>query len=157
MTISCVSRYGNLLIGILPVLAALTSCQKNKQAFQSNCNAGTNYKKVSFAELVNHAEKYQHQYVEVSGKYREGFEQSALFNGELFADHSNASALWVDFSQDCPLYIPGTQTGLFTYNSGEFVQINNRPVIIRGIVDVKDKGHLNQYRATIDRVSYIEL
>ncbi|AYL96887.1 hypothetical protein [Mucilaginibacter celer] len=154
---TCIVKYARILIRILPVLVMLASCSKHKQAFQSDCNTGTVYKKVSFTELVNHVAKYQHQYIEVSGKYKEGFEQSALFNGGFFSDHSNAKALWVDFSQDCPLYIPGTHIGLFTYNNGQFTQINNRPVTIRGIVDVNDKGHLNQYRATIDRVSFIEL
>jgi hypothetical protein len=152
-----IKKYERVLTTLLPLLLAFTSCSKHKQVFQSDCNAGINYKKVSFTELIKHAEKYQHQYIEVAGKYQEGFEQSALYNGKLFADHSNQNALWIDFSQDCPLLISGTHIGLFTYNNGQFTQINNRPVTIRGIIDVKDKGHLNQYRATIDRVSFIEL
>ncbi|MEO3404682.1 hypothetical protein AAFN85_12320 [Mucilaginibacter sp. CAU 1740] len=155
MAAAGIKKYGKVLAYVWPLL--FVSCSKHKQAFQSDCNIGINYKKVSFTELISHIEKYQHQYIEVSGKYQEGFEQSALYNGKLFADHSNQNALWIDFSQDCPLYIAGTHIGLFTYNNGQFTQIKNQPVTIRGIVDIKDKGHLNQYRATLDRVSFIEL
>lgn len=143
------------LLRFLPLLI-LASCGKQK-TFESSCNSPLVYKKVEFTELVNHAEKYNLQYVEVTGKYKEGNEQSALVNAKLFSDHSLNKSLWVDFSQDCPLYLTGTHTGLFTYNNGQFNQMNDRHVTIRGKVDIKDKGHLKQYKATIDRVSFIAL
>jgi hypothetical protein len=145
------------LLRILPLLVLTASCAKQKKIFQSDCNISKGYKKVAFTELVSHIEKYDKQYIEVSGKYKEGFEQSALFNDSLFTSHDLKDALWVDFSQDCPLYLPGTHIGLFTYNDGQFTQMNKRKVTIRGVVDASDKGHLAQYRGTIDRVSFIEL
>ncbi|WP_183558093.1 hypothetical protein [Mucilaginibacter sp. SP1R1] len=140
---------------ILPVW--LLSCGKHNKVFESNCNSGIIFKKVEFTELLNHLEKYDKQYVEVTGKYAEGFEQSALFNDSLFADHSLKKALWVDFSQECPLYLTGTRVGLFEYNNGTFTQINKSYITIKGKINMHNTGHLNQYKGSIDRVSFIKL
>lgn len=143
------------LITILPVF--LWSCGKQNKVFESNCNNGITFKKVGFTELVNHLDKYDKQYVEVTGKYVEGFEQSALFNDSLFADHSLKKALWVDFSQECPLYLTGTRTGLFEYNNGTFTQINKRYITVKGKINTHNTGYLKRYRGSIDRVSFIKL
>lgn len=140
---------------MIPVMAL--SCSKQKQTFESACNTGVVFNKVPFTELVNHLEKYDKQYVEVTGKYVEGFEQSALFNDSLFTSHARKKALWVDFSQACPLYLKGTRVGLFEYNNGTFTQINKRYITIKGKIDIHNTGHLKQYRGAIGRVSFIEL
>lgn len=142
-------------ITILPVF--LWSCGKQSKVFESNCNNGITFKKVGFTELVNHLDKYDKQYVEVTGKYVEGFEQSALFNDSLFADHSLKKALWVDFSQECPLYLTGTRTGLFEYNNGTFTQINKRYITVKGKINIHNTGYLKRYKGAIDRVSFIKL
>lgn len=90
------------LLRILPLLVLLGACAKQKKVFQSDCNSSEDYKKISFTELASHIEKYDKQYVEVSGKYKEGNEQSALFNDSLFSSHALHNAIWIDFSQDCP-------------------------------------------------------
>ena len=143
------------LFAILPVL--LLSCGKQTKVFESNCNEGIAFKKVEFTELVSHLEKYDKQYVEVNGKYAEGFKQSALFNDSLFADHSLKKALWVDFSQECPLYLTGTRVGLFEYNNGTFTQIDKRYITIKGKINMHNTGYLKQYKGSIDRVSFIKL
>ena len=144
-----------LLLVIVPVL--FLSCVKNNKVFESRCNDGITFKKVEFTELVDHLDHYDKQYVEVNGKYVEGFEQSALFNDSLFADHSLKKALWVDFSQECPLYLTGTRIGLFEYNNGTFTQINKRYITIKGQVNTHNTGYLKKYKGAIDRVSFIKL
>jgi glucose-6-phosphate 1-dehydrogenase len=146
-----------LLPAILPAL--LLGCGSHTKTFVSDCNDDDSpvYKKVPFTELVNHLKKYDKQYVEVTGKYIEAPEQSALFNDSLFADHSVKQAIWIDFNPDCPLYLKGTRIGLFQYNNGQFTQINNKHVTIKGRVDAHDTGHLNQYNGAIERISYIDL
>jgi hypothetical protein len=135
----------------------LQSCKSNKKIYKSSCDANITFKHVSFTKLLDNIQKYDQQYVEIDGTYIEGDEESALVNDSLFVDHSSAHALWVNFSQDCPLYLTGTRTGLFEFNDGKFTQINNKEVTIRGKIDVKHKGHLGSYKASIDRVSYIKL
>jgi len=145
----------SVILCIIPVV--LLSCKHEKKIYQSNCNDDVNYKHVSFTHLIDSIQNYDHQFVEVEGTYEEGDAISALVNDSLFVDHSSQHALWVNFSQDCPLYQAGTHKGLFEYNDGKFTIINNKFIVIRGKIDVRHKGHLGSYRGEIDRVSYIKL
>jgi len=145
-------------IGLLCfVLVVLQSCKGNKGIYKSNCDVAVTFKKVGFTQLIDSIKNYDQQYVEVSGTYREAKEQSALYNDSLFTDHSNKHALWINFSQDCLLYLEGTRTGLFEANDGEFTPINNKRVIIRGRIDLRNMGHLGLYKGTMDRVSFVKL
>ncbi|MGZ3766447.1 MAG: hypothetical protein ACXVB0_23285 [Mucilaginibacter sp.] len=152
-------RYPTKLSYLLAIVVVITlqSCGRSKKIFKSDCNDGKAFKQVSFKHLMDSLGDYDQKYVEVSGKYEEDKELSALYNDSLFVDHSNKNALWVDFSQECPLYLAGTHTGLFEYNDGQFTQINNRSVTIRGLIDLHNKGHLKQYKATIERISLVKL
>lgn len=136
---------------------ALQSCKHDKKLYKSNCDVGREFKHVNFKQLVDSLDRYDRQYIEVSGKYEEDKGLSALFNDSLFVDHSSKNALWVDFSQDCPLYLDGTHQGLFEYNDGKFTQINDHVITIRGRIDLHNKGHLKQYKGSIERVSLIRL
>ncbi|MDB4923409.1 hypothetical protein [Mucilaginibacter sp.] len=143
------------ILCLLPVF--LQSCGSNKKIYKSNCDVNITFKKVGFTQLIDSIKNYDQQYVEVSGTYREAKEQSALYNDSLFVDHSKKHALWVNFSQDCPLYLKGTRTGLFEASDGEFTPMNNKKIIIRGRVDLHNTGHLGLYKGAIDRVSSVEL
>lgn len=152
------SIYARLTIPFIITTAfLLQSCSHEKKIYTSGCNSDLPYKHVSFTQLIDSIENYDHQYIEVRGTYKEGNAESALVNDSLFTDHSNAHAIWINFSQDCPLYLQGTRQGLFEYNDGKFTQISNKSIIIRGKVDVRHKGHLGSYRGEIDRVSYIQM
>ena len=144
-------------ISLLAGFLALQSCTSQRKVYQSDCDVDITFKHVSFTQLIDSVKKYDQQYVEVEGTYKEGKGLSAIVNDSLFTDHSNKHALWVNFSQDCPLYLTGTHTGLFEYNNGQFTQLNNKKVTIRGKVDIKQKGSSNSYRGCIDRVSYVQL
>jgi len=154
----CVPAFsGRVALPLLIILFALQSCKHEKKIYTSDCNSDLTYVHVTFTQLIDSIQKYDHQFIEVQGTYKEGDAQSALVNDSLFTDHSNGHALWVNFSQDCPLYLKGTRQGLFEYNDGKFTQISNKSVVIRGKVDMRHKGHLGSYRGEIDRVSYIEM
>ncbi len=140
---------------LLPAL--LHSCSHEKKTYKSNCDDGKTFKQISFKHLMDSLDDYDQQYMEVSGKYQEDKGISALVNDSLFTDHSVNNALWVDFSQDCPLYLSGTHIGLFEYNDGQFTQINKKSVTIRGMIVLSNKGRNKQYKATIERVSYVKL
>ena len=96
---------------------------------------------------------YDKQNIEISGTYREGKEESALVNDSLFVDHSNSHAFWINFSQDCPLYLKGTRSGLFEYSDGKFTRLNNQKVTVKGMLSLK--AHPGGYKASIDKISYI--
>ncbi|HEY4325243.1 MAG TPA: hypothetical protein VGN20_14695 [Mucilaginibacter sp.] len=135
----------------------LQSCKSEQKTYKSDCNDNITFKRVGFTQLVDSIKNYDQKYIEVDGTYKEGKDESALINDSSFVDHSNQHSLWVNFSQDCPLYLAGTHTGLFEYNDGNFTQINNKKITIRGKVDVRHKGHLGSYKGTIDRVSFVKL
>ena len=116
-----------------------------------------NFTRVSFAQLIDSLAKYDQQYVEVTGKYEEDKELSALFSNDLYSDNTDANAICVNFSQECPLYLTGTHQGLFEYNDGQFTQINNKLITIRGKVDTRNRGSHGRYKATIDRISLVKL
>jgi len=136
---------------------AIQSCQSEKKTYKSTSNDNIVFRHFGFTQLINNIKNYDQQYIEVDGTYQEGRDESALVNDSLFVDHSNSNSLWVNFSQDCPLYLTGTHTGLFEYNDGKFTRINNRKVTLRGRVDVRHKGHLGSYKGSIDRVSFVKL
>ncbi|MDB5010859.1 MAG: hypothetical protein JWQ06_1648 [Mucilaginibacter sp.] len=123
----------------------------------SDCDVEQKFKRVSYTNLVDSLAYYDQQYVEITGRYLEDKWKSALYNDGTYINSDNKKALWVNFSQDCPLYLTGTHTGFFEYNNGRFIQINNKRVRIRGKVDIHNQGHLKQYKGCIDRVSLIEL
>ncbi|MDB4924615.1 hypothetical protein [Mucilaginibacter sp.] len=122
----------------------------------SDCDNDIAFKHVTYAHLIDSLKFYDQKYIEITGKYQEGKEQSALFNDSLYLPKPN-TGLWVNFSQDCPLYLSGTRIGFFEYNNGGFTRINNKVVKIRGKLDIHNKGRLKQYKGCIDRVSFIEL
>src|ERR1700744_5754751 len=130
---------------VLPVFllsSVLFSCKHEKKVYTSDCNNDLNYVHVTFKQLVDNISKYDHQYVEVQGTYKEGDPESPLFNASLFPDPSNSHALWVNFSQDCPLYLQGPRQGLFEYNDGKFTLISVKSIVILGMIYVCHKGHL---------------
>lgn len=136
---------------------AMQSCKTEKKIFQSDCDTSQEFKHISFSHLIDSIQNYDQQYVEVEGTYEEGREISALVNDSLFVDHSNSHALWINFNQDCPLYLLGTHQGLFEFSDGQFTRIKNKKIVIHGKIDVRHKGHLGSYRGTIDRVSFVKL
>ena len=139
------------------VIFIFQSCKSDKKKYLSNCNDGLAFKHVGFTQLIDSINNYDQQYIEVNGTYKEGKGESALVNDSLFVDHSSEHALWVNFRQDCHLYLKGTHTGLFEYSDGKFTQLNNKYITIRGKIDVRHKGHLGSYKGTIERVSFVQM
>jgi len=142
---------------LMTIIFSLQSCKSEKKVYLSHCDDGISFKHVNFTQLIDSINSYDQQYIEVDGTYEEGKEESALVNDSTFTDHSSEHAIWVNFSQDCPLYLEGTHKGIFEYNDGKFTQLNNKSITIRGKIDVRHKGHLGSYRGTLDRVSFVKM
>jgi hypothetical protein len=146
---------------IFPVLIMAilfcSGCVHKKKLYTSDCSGSTAFKQVAYKNLVDSIRFYDKQYVEVSGKYAEGKNISALVNDSLFTSRESGQGLWVNFTQDCPLYLKGTHRGIFASEDGSNSHLNGRMVTIRGQIDVKVKGHQKAYSATINNVSYIKI
>ncbi|MBS1524548.1 MAG: hypothetical protein JST19_02800 [Bacteroidetes bacterium] len=146
---------------LLPMLAlcliAFSSCRHKVKTYESNCDIDKDFVKISFKHLMDSLAQYDRQYVEVTGKYEEDKELSALVSDGRSLDDTSANGLWVNFSQDCPLYLKGTHQGLFEYADGQFTQINNKSITIRGVIDLHNRGSHNRCKASIERVSLVKL
>lgn len=149
----------NKPLGLLALLAlmALQSCKHEEKVYRSECDIDKDFKTIGFRQLMDSLDDYDQQYIEISGKYKEDKGISALVCDSLFTDVSDGNALWVDFSQDCPLYLSGTRQGLFEYNDGKFTRINDQKVTLRGLIVLRNKGKKDKYKATIERVSLVKL
>jgi len=152
------SLHFNKPLVLLALLTTLTSqsCKHQKQIYKSDCDIDKDFTHISFKQLMDSLGNYDQQYIEISGKYEEDKGVSALVNDSLIFDHSG-NALWVDFSQDCPLYLSGTRKGLFEYNDGQFTRIKNKEITIRGVIELQNKGQHKKYKAAIERVSFVKL
>jgi hypothetical protein len=141
------------------VLAVLMSqsCKREKRIYKSNCDIDKGFTHLTFKQLMDSIDNYDQQYIEVSGKYEEGKGISALTDDSTIFDRTETGALWVNFSQDCPLYLAGTHRGLFEYNDGRFTQINNKEITIRGVIALRNKGRHKKYKAAIERVSLVKI
>ena len=149
----------NVKISIFFMLVlTVLSCKTRVKEYVSDCNDGRVFKRVSFTRLVDSLGFYDKQYVEVSGRYQQSKDESGLFNDSLIVDKIDNKAIWVDFSQECPLYLTGTRTGFFDYdnNNGQLTPANNKTIIIRGEIDCNNKGHLKAYKGAIVHVSYVK-
>ncbi len=135
---------------------AMAACKPHTKIYQSDCDSEHKFIKVSFAHLLDSLPFYDHKYIETTGIYREGKEKSALYNNGDYNKPDN-KALWVNFSQDCELYLKGTHIGFFEYDNGAFLKIDNKKMRIRGKIDINNRGHLKQYKGCIDRISLVEL
>jgi hypothetical protein len=101
-------RFYRLLFTAALFFCVLQSCQHAKKVYKSDCDAGVSFKRVNFGQLMDSIQNYDQQYIEVSGKYEEDKDLSALYGDNVFPDKSTTNGLWVNFSQDCPLYLSGT-------------------------------------------------
>src|SRR6185312_9150244 len=146
-----------LSVVIFCALLILSSCKHEKKIYSSHCYVDINFKRIGFRQLIDSIGNYDRQYVEVSGKYEEDRDLSALFSDSILAGGSDNNALWVNFSQDCPLYQAGTHKGLFEYNDGQFTLLNNKTITIRGMINLHNKGREKKYKATIERISLVKL
>ena len=147
----------NILFASYLLLAfSLPSCS-NRAIYKSSCDDNIPFKKVTFGHLVDSLDDYNGQYVELTGIYRSGKEESGLFDDKLIGVPGSRKALWVNFSQDCLLYKLGTKKGFFDVSDGGFVDMKNKKVRMRGKINIHNRGYKHQYIATLDHVSLVEL
>jgi len=145
--------------GFIVLILVLAACNRHKGFYKSDCDDNRTFKRIAYTHLIDSLRFYDKQYVEVTGKYQQGKDESALFNDSMFVDHSNAKALWVEFSPDCPLYLTGTRVGFFDYdyNNGKLTPVNNKTITLHGVINCAYKGHLGAYSGAIEHISYVKL
>jgi hypothetical protein len=151
--------YQKQIVLFCTLAIALQACTHRKKLYKSECDGEKTFKRITFSHLMDSLAFYDNKYVEVTGKYKQDKELSALLSENVFARRSQSKALWVEFSPDCPLYLEGTRIGFFDYdyNGGKLTPANNQIIVVHGIVNAHYKGHGGAYNGAIGHISYIQL
>ena len=97
--------------------------------------------KISISELAENYKNYQGQYIETAGKFRQGFEEFAIYSDKSLSN-GEAQGFWLDTDKDLNL------------DNSSFDKMNGKRVTIKGIIDTTHKGHLSSYLATITRIYF---
>ncbi|CAH0224522.1 hypothetical protein SRABI27_02313 [Pedobacter sp. Bi27] len=146
------SRYRNLLYILVMGMA---SCSLKPEIYRSVCNKDITYRKVEMDKLLINIDMYDGKYVEIKGKYKSGFEESALYAKGFHINSENA--LWVEYDAfilKCPLVSTETKIDLFGKEES-FKKMYNKTVILHGKIDAKQRGHLSQYKASIKDITLV--
>jgi hypothetical protein len=133
----------------------LMSCSSKPEIYSSICGKDKTYQKVEMDNLLVNISYYDGKYVELRGKYRSGFEESALYGKGFYSNSENA--LWVEFDAfilKCPLISSVNKTNLFGKEES-FKNMFNRTVMLHGRIDAEHQGHLSGYKATIRDITLV--
>jgi hypothetical protein len=132
-----------ILLFLLLLQTTLLSCNQHKvELIGSTYNPKIYYQKVGLYKLAGNLQSFDGMLVEVKGEFSYNFEDVALYNDGLFSDEG--IRFWVNFKDG------------MTKDENQLKQLSGKPVIIRGKVNSKQKGHLGWYLAELDSVYYIK-
>ncbi len=135
----------------------LTSCTQHTNLYKSVCDQDKVYRKIDMSNLLTYINDYNGEYVELEGKYKSGFEESALYDKSNFDDNDTKRALWVNFDDfiiRCPLISSRTKLDLFSREKS-YRNMINKTVILHGRIDINQKGHLSMYRASLKDITLV--
>src|SRR5438105_7177572 len=94
-------------------------CNSNKEiskTYKTN-NCVDESKTVDFRRLFDSTSSYNGQFVEISGYYQSGFEESAIYDRRT--NRKSEFAIWTDFS-------PGLEKIVVSKSPKEFTKMNGR-------------------------------
>jgi len=106
-----------------------------------------NPEKVTIKMLKNSPVRYHSHFVEISGFYEWGTEQSSV--SEKF---NEKPMIWINFSFDLVDSLEKDDLP----NESIFLKMIGKKLKIRGVVDTNDHGHLGGYFATIRNICFVE-
>jgi hypothetical protein len=137
-------------VGSILLISFFSTCTTNKNVFKifvdSSCS--TTYQPIQYRSIVDSQEYYNGRFVEVSGYFHWGFEESAISDSK--SERKGSPATWVTFTLKLQKLIS---------NSSEdaYEKMNNRRIVIRGFFDASETGHLSQYHGGLNKVCYIKV
>ncbi|MBQ8183560.1 MAG: hypothetical protein IJ025_06655 [Clostridia bacterium] len=103
-----------------------------------------NAKDATMLQLITTPEKYDGEFVRVIGVSSYGFEKCCITLSKEDLKYSIGNSIWIEL---------GENTGFFE----ELTQYNGEYVIVEGIFDKDDCGHLGQYCGSIKSINRYEL
>jgi hypothetical protein len=132
--------FGFLLLSI----SLFVSCKPKNQIIlvDKSFDSTVQVSSISLADLSNKKKSFEGKYITTAGKFWFEFENVAICESGVFSNEENC--YWLDFNKKIIEDIDKLR-GL----SGEHV-------ILKGKLNLKDKGHFNSYQGTIDSVYFIQ-
>lgn len=146
--------WGKLLCFLIVIF--FVSCSRKSESYESRCDKDNVYHKVEMSDLLADVKRYDGKYIEVMGIYKSGSEESALYGRVFFKSKDPGFGLWIEFDVfilRCPL-LSKSQVNLFG-KAEKFKNMFDKTVKFHGRVDVKRKGHLSQYKASLQDVTMV--
>ncbi len=125
-----------VVILIVLVAVAVVTVMENKQDDDE-----MHY--VSMIELIGNADKYDGKLVNVTGVGYIEFENQALYLTKADAKYSTGNSLWLEFDE-----------GAITE---EMLESNRKYVIVEGVFDKDNRGHMSAHSGTIEHVSRFDM
>lgn len=98
---------------------------------------------ISMLELIGNADKYDGKLVNVTGVGYIEFENQALYLTEADAEYSTGNSIWLEFDE-----------GAIT---DEMLESNRKYVIVEGVFDKDNRGHMGAHSGTIEHVSRFDM
>jgi hypothetical protein len=130
---------------IFVLILAVSSCKTSPKLNFKVSRLDTIIKptKISISKLASSYKSYHEQYIETAGTFYCGFEDFGIYTDKnLFTGETKQ--FWL--ATDKELNIDNVSLD----------KMNGKRVIIKGIIDTTQKGHLNSYLATISKIYYWE-
>ncbi len=125
-----------VVILIVLVAAVVVTVMSDKQD-------GDEMHYVSMIELIGNADKYDGKLVNVKGVGYIEFENQALYLTKADAEYHTRNSLWLEFDE-------GTITD-------EMLESNRKYVIVEGVFDKDNRGHMDAHSGTIEHVSRFDM
>lgn len=138
------------------IIIFFVSCSGKSESYESRCDKDNVYLKVEMSDLLADVQRYHGKYIEVMGIYKSGSEESALYDSGFFKRKDPGFGLWIAFDSfilKCPL-LSKSQVNLFS-KSEKYKNMFDKTVKFHGRVDVKQKGDLSQYKASLQDVTMV--
>jgi hypothetical protein len=124
---------------LIPCLLIIQSCSSSKTVQQGSSRKS--YSKVSLENLLDSIDSYQNRRIETLGYYVCGVEHTSI--QPAFSEQAVPDQKLYDWTQRIWVEVKNPRA-VISCDS-----VNNRTVIVRGIVDTSRHGHLGEYEATL--------
>lgn len=99
--------------------------------------------KISINNLVKNYKLYHGKYIETSGRFYESFENFSIMK-DKDSSTERLKRFWLELDKN------------LKFGKRSLENMNGNRIIIKGMIDTTDKGHLSQYLATICKIYYWE-
>lgn len=128
------------------IICLFSRCNSNKQTTDTNklVSDRKQYKSVELTSLVSNPQMYNGKQVKVKGFLKLAFEGNIIYSRKQeYEQRIDSNSLWVDISR---------KQMDSTYRS-----YNKSNVIIDGVFDMTNKGHMGGFKGAITNITKIEL